>query len=224
MSPFFEGFRTKALSTALHIKNTNQNVWYSISGAKGIALSRCYGLDRFSEGIDLDGHKQDIKELTRRFCDRFGFTMRVAKDTSTVKRCVIDYGVLEKPLKSEVSYRNQQISEQDWQIVGGIKVYSIDALVRMKANAYNGPDKIRDLYDLSFICNNYSDELSHGTKNTIRDVLSYKGIEQLAYLVATQKDPLIDKNKLADSFLAMHAKLGLLLDNTQEKNKLEQNR
>ena len=59
--------------------------------------------------------------------------------------------MLEKPLKIEVSYRNQQISERDWQIVGGIKVYSIDALARMKANAYNGPDKIRDLYDLSFI-------------------------------------------------------------------------
>ena len=25
----------------------------------GTALSRCYGLDRFSEDIDLDGHKQD---------------------------------------------------------------------------------------------------------------------------------------------------------------------
>lgn len=101
-----------------------------------IALSRCYGLDRFSEDIDLDGDKQDIKELTRRFWDRFGFTMRVAKDTLRVKRCVIDYGVLEKPLKIEVSYQNQQISEQDWQIVGGIKVYSIGALARMKANAY----------------------------------------------------------------------------------------
>ena len=67
----------------------------------GTALSRCYGLDRFSEDIDLDGHKQDIKEPTRRFCDRFGFTMRVAKDTSTVKRCLIDYGGLEKPLKIE---------------------------------------------------------------------------------------------------------------------------
>lgn len=122
-----------ALSTALHIEKTKENGCYSISGAKGIALSRCYELDRFPEDIELVGHKQDIKELTRRFCDRFGFTMGVAKDASTVKRCVIVCGELEKPLKIEVSYRNQQISEQDWQIVGGIKVYSIDALARMKA-------------------------------------------------------------------------------------------
>ena len=29
----------------------------------GTALSLCYGLDRFSEDIDLDGRKQDIKEI-----------------------------------------------------------------------------------------------------------------------------------------------------------------
>lgn len=39
----------------------------------GTALARCYGLDRFSEDIDLDGTKQDIKEITKRFCDRFHY-------------------------------------------------------------------------------------------------------------------------------------------------------
>ena len=32
----------------------------------GTALSLCYGLDRFSEDIDLDGRKQDIKEIVKR--------------------------------------------------------------------------------------------------------------------------------------------------------------
>lgn len=188
----------------------------------GTALAQCYGLDRFSEDIDLDGHKQDIKEITRRFCQRFGFTMRVAKDTPTVKRCLIYYSDSSKPLKVEVSYRNQQISDEDWKVVKGLKVYSIDALARMKANAYNGRDKIRDLYDLTFICNNYFDEIFHGTKNSIRDVLSYKGIEQFDYLVATQDDPLIDKDKLADGFLRMHDKLGLLMD--KKRNTIEHTR
>lgn len=185
----------------------------------GTALARCYGLDRFSEDIDLDGQKQDIKEITRRFCDQFGLTLRVAKDTALVKRCLIDYGNPNKPLKVEVSYRNTQISGEDWQVVNGIKVYTIDSLARMKSAAYNGRDKIRDLYDLSFICNNYFSELSHGTKNSIRDVLSFKGFEQFDYLVATQDDPLIDKDKLADSFLKMHEKLGMLID---EKDKAPQ--
>lgn len=178
----------------------------------GTALARCYGLYRFSEDIDLDGTKQDIKEITKRFCDRFGFTLRVAKDTPTVKRCLVDYGNTNKPLKIEVSYRNRQISDEDWQIVNGIKVYTLDSLARMKANAYNGRDKIRDLYDLTFICNNHFEKLSHGTKNSIRDVLSYKGLEQFDYLVATQSDPLIDKDKLAEGFLKMHDRLGLLTD------------
>lgn len=48
--------------------------------------------------------------------------------------------------------------------------------------------------------------------------------EPRARLVSSAKIGVKLGNKLADSFLAMHAKLGLLLDNTQEKNKLEQNR
>lgn len=56
----------------------------------GTALSLCYGLDRFSEDIDLDGRKQDIKEIVKRFCVNHGVNFRVAKDTATVKRCIID--------------------------------------------------------------------------------------------------------------------------------------
>ena len=181
------------------------------------ALSRCYGLDRFSKDIDLDGRKQDIKEITRRFCERFGFTMRVAKDTQTVKRCFIEYSKECKPLKIEVSYRVQNIDEEDLRFINEIKVYSIEALTRMKINTYNARDKIRDLYDLGFICEHYFDALSHGTKKSLQDSLSYKGIEQFDYLVATQADPLIDKDKLAESFLKMHDKLGLLRERPGEK-------
>ena len=69
----------------------------------GTALSRCYGLDRFSEDIDLDGHKQDIKRTDEKiFVTDLASQMRVAKDTSTVKRCLIDYGGLKSLLKIEV--------------------------------------------------------------------------------------------------------------------------
>lgn len=192
-------------------RNTDQ---FILKG--GTALSMCYGLDRFSEDIDLDGKKQDIKEIVKRFAERFNLNLRIAKDTAVVKRCLLDFGH-EHPLKIEVSYRNQDISNQDWHEVNGIRVYTIDSLARMKASAYAGRDKIRDLYDLSFICNNYFDDLSHGTKNSIKDVLSYKGIEQFDYLIATQSDPLIDKNKLAENFLLMHEKLNLLSERPEKK-------
>ena len=51
----------------------------------------------------------------------------------------------------------------------------------------------------------------------IRDTLSYKGIEQFDYLVATQQDTLIDKDRLAECFLKMHEKLGLLLDEEEQQ-------
>ncbi|WP_289164131.1 nucleotidyl transferase AbiEii/AbiGii toxin family protein [uncultured Parasutterella sp.] len=194
----------------------------------GTALSICYGLNRFSEDIDLDGRKQDIKEIVRRFSTQHNIKFRIAKDTPTVKRCLMDYGNPLHPLKIEVSYRNRDldISEaaKDWTKINGINVYTIDALARMKAMAYQGRDKIRDLYDLSFICNNYYEKLSYPTRATIRDTLSYKGIEQFDYLVATQNDPLIDKDKLADGFLKMHEKLGLLMDQFSEKKKQDNER
>ena len=126
-----------------------------------------------------------LKGGTAWFCVNHGVNFRVAKDTATVKRCIIDYGNDVHPLKIEVSYRNKNLgleeASKDWTQIHGIKVYDIDALARMKAMAYQGRDKIRDLYDLSFIVNNFSDGLSHQTKGMIRDTLSYKGIEQFDY-------------------------------------------
>ena len=161
----------------------------------GTALSICYGLNRFSEGIDLDGRKQDIKEIVRRFSTQHNIKFRIAKDTPTVKRCLMDYGNPLHPLKIEVSYRNRDldISEaaKDWTRINGINVY---------------------------------EKLSYPTRATIRDTLSYKGIKQFDYLVATQNDPLIDKDKLADGFLKMHEKLGLLMDQFPEKKKKDNER
>lgn len=59
--------------------------------------------------------------------------------------------------------------------------------------------------------------MSHQTKGMIRDTLSYKGIEKFDYLVATQQDTLIDKDRLAEGFLKMHEKLGLLLDEEEQQ-------
>ena len=87
----------------------------------------------------------------------------------------------------------------------------------MKANAYIGRDKIRDLYDLSFICNRYWDTLPAALKTVIRNAVEYKGIEQFDYIIREQQDDLIDKDKLADDFLSMYDKLGLLYDENEQK-------
>ena len=96
--------------------------------------------------------------------------------------------------------------------INGIQVYSIDKLAQMKCNAYNARDKIRDLFDLAFITTNYYKDLRETTITLISESLQYKGLEQVDYILATQHDELIDPDQLVASFLEMHEKLGLLLD------------
>lgn len=183
----------------------------------GTALSQCYNLNRFSEDIDLDARKENILHHVQDFCKKYRYDFRVAKDTATVKRCFIHYGNEEKPLKVEVSYRNQRLSVVDVKKINGISVYSIDKLAQMKSNAYNARDKIRDLFDIAFIVNHYYDDLSNVTLGIIADALQYKGLEQVDYVLATQRDELIDSDKLIESFLQMHEKLGLMYDDNEKE-------
>lgn len=187
----------------------------------GTALAKCYNLNRFSEDIDLDARKENIIHHVQSFCKQNNYSVRVAKDTAIVKRCLVNYGNYEKPLKIEVSYRNQNISADTIKNINGIQVYSIDKLAQMKCNAYNARDKIRDLFDLAFITNNYYNDLSEATISVISDALQYKGLEQVDYILATQHDELIAPDQLVTSFLEMHERLGLLLD--EHENELVEN-
>ena len=80
----------------------------------------------------------------------------------------------------------------------------------MKASAYSGRDKIRDLYDITFLCTHYWDSLSPAAKDSIRRALEYKDMEQFDYLVETQQDSLIDIGVLEQMFLESFDRLGLL--------------
>ena len=147
---------------------------YILKGDTSLML--CYKLDRFSEDIDLDcTHSQQIKSVVEEFCAMKNYKYRVAKDTNTVKRFMINYGNEEKPLKIEVSYRRKIISPDDYTKINGITVYKLDELCRMKTHAYSSRDRIRDLYDLTFICNNYWNELSDNILSPCRTVYPIRG-------------------------------------------------
>ena len=183
----------------------------------GTALMKCYGLDRFSEDIDFDKKSdENLLNYIEDFCDEKGYTYRVAKDTETTTRAFINYGNSSRPLKIEVSARRKMIPDSETNVIDGISVYNIDRLCVMKSFAYSGRDKIRDLYDLTFICNNHYDALSETTLTGVRDVLEHKGIEQFDYLLRQEKDELINPDKLADDFINLHEKLGLLYDNNEK--------
>lgn len=179
----------------------------------GTSLMMCYNLDRFSEDIDLDCvRSKQIKTIVNDFCNFEKFTYRIAKDTDTVKRFMINYGNESKPLKIEVSYRKKVINPDEYTTINGIKVYTIENICAMKVNAYSSRDRIRDLYDLTFICNKYWDALPSLVKNLVSYCVEYKGLEQFDYLIKTQSDELIDNDKLASDFLEMYDRLGLLID------------
>jgi len=184
----------------------------------GAALYLCYDLDRFSEDIDLDGKEKGLTTLVESFCAEKGdYSFRVAKDTDTVERCMVNYGNAQKPLKIEASYRRREIAAEEITTINGIKVYDIEPLCVMKVNAYAGRDKIRDLYDVTFICNNYFDCLSPQTVALVRGAVEHKGIAQFDYVVRNQPDELIDCDKLALDFLTMYERLGLLLDKNERE-------
>lgn len=184
----------------------------------GTSLMMCYNLDRFSEDIDLDcARSKQIKSVVDSFCNTKGYSYRIAKDTDTVKRFMINYGLQEKPLKIEISYRKRVIDKSEYSKINGIVVYNIDSICMMKVNAYTSRDKIRDLYDLTFICNNYWDNLSTPVKNMVKNCVEFKGLEQFDYLISQQSDPLINNDKLAEDFLNMYEKLGLWIGEDEQE-------
>ena len=122
---------------------------------------------------------------------------------------MINYGT-NKPLKVEISYRNKSIEAESYTIINNIVVYTITTILFFKMIAYSQRDKIRDLYDITFICKNYWDAIPNMMKMELATVLSYKGLDYFDYLISTQSDELIDNDKLASDFLDLWNALGLL--------------
>lgn len=176
----------------------------------GTALLMCYGLDRFSEDIDLDGQGNRIANVVDSFCKERGYTYSIAKDTKTVKRYKLHYGSDKKSLKIEISYRDSGRYADYTTKINGILVYHIDMLCNMKIGAYSGREKIRDLYDIAFIYNHFSDQISGFTEVQLLESLSRKDLSYAEYLLRTQSDELIDNNKLLDDVLHMYEKLDLM--------------
>lgn len=176
----------------------------------GTALMLCYNLDRFSEDVDLDGTAEsgDIIALVNVWATQRNYKYNINKNTPTVKRIMIHYGG-EKPLKIETSYRRKSIFSQELAVINSILTYEIETMLDMKCSAYQARDHIRDMYDVCFIVNNYGATLSQGALSRTAMAISYKGFSQYDYLVRSDDDKLIDKNKLAGMFIQTWKFLGL---------------
>lgn len=177
----------------------------------GTSLMFCYGLDRFSEDIDLDSTNKNLGKIIKEYCNSKNYGFNIKKDTDTVKRYMVEFIDNEK-IKIEISYRNKNLSTESHTNINGIDVYTVDRLMGMKINAYNSRDKIRDLYDIVFLMKNYKEYIPELLIEQLRNSFEYKGLEQFDYLIKTQDDLLIDKDKLAENLLELYDDLGLIDD------------
>lgn len=177
----------------------------------GTALMFHYGLNRFSEDIDLDSTDQHtIKSIMEQYCKKNNFQFNHKKNTATTSRFMLNFDADCPPLKIEVSFRNFNIFPSSYKISDGVAVYNIESLASFKILAFAQRDRLRDLFDCAYIINNYYDQLSFPVINSYIESFNRKGIEHFDYIVSQQNDPLIDENALAESFLSAWDKLGLL--------------
>lgn len=207
----------RTIKAALDALNNRPNNPFILKG--GTALALCYGLDRFSEDIDLDAvrataGRQQFLFTFQDLAVQNHWPMRVAKDTPYVQRVFLHYDPdnPENAVKVELSRRVREIDPQVLTTRNGIRTYTIDRLCNLKISAYASRDRIRDLYDICFIWDNYRQNLKPQTIDMLRDTISYRGLDEVDYLVSTQEDKLIDarsRQTLGDRFLEMYDQLGL---------------
>jgi hypothetical protein len=80
-------------------------------------------------------------------------------------------------IQKQIELWRKTISPEETQTTNGILVYQIEPLCVMKIIAYTNRDKIRDLYDVTFICMHYYDKLSPQTIAFLRNTVECNGIE-----------------------------------------------
>lgn len=213
--------RIKLIKTILPMFGSN----FVLKG--GTALMLYYGLDRYSEDIDLDAfNEMDVSlYLTNPGYDIWN--IRIAKDTPTVFRIMLDYGAKSDlgnyPLKIEVSSRNKKMLNKglyDIVEIDGVKVYHIKEIINMKVATFGQRDKIRDLYDLGFLLNKYPNYFDEHKLKSIIINMEYKGLENLSLLLQDEfEKKYLGKLSSDDYVLNIYVKCEDLLVNLREHDR-----
>lgn len=173
---------------ALYKSDAGSN--YTLKG--GTALLLCYGLDRFSEDIDLDGVKKvQLDASIRQGCKASGLPCKVTrtKDTDSVLRYMIHFdenSELPHPLKIEASFRNSKLlaaNSLSRTNINGIQVYSLDTLISMKIGAFQSRDAIRDFYDVCWFLREHQDRISQSQALQLYQSITEKGFDDLVELL-----------------------------------------
>lgn len=161
----------------------------------GTALCLFYGLNRYSEDLDFDCISQNMNFINNlKFHKDFKkWNINIKKNTEFVFKVMIDYGAISHlgnyPLKIEISGRERNrlrsLKNKDvfYQKINSVNVYNIDKLISMKINAFSGRDKSRDLFDINFLIDNYSQFFNITQLESIATKIYYFGEEELDLLL-----------------------------------------
>lgn len=190
----------------------------------GTALFLYYGLDRYSEDLDFDclTNNMDFTKRLIKHKDFKNWDISIKKNTDTVFRAMINYqansSLGEYPLKIEVSSRNSIFLKNknlEYKNINGVNVYDIKELIKMKANAFTNRDKIRDLYDISFLLENYSNSFTSETLFNIHDKLSYSNKDDLELLLMDE----FKNHNLTDNYNKFYGFIDRIEENINKINK-----
>lgn len=122
----YQSDRIKLIKEILPLLGNN----YILKG--GTALKLYYGLDRYSDDVDLDSISgyMNIKNHLSRHRNYKNWEIIHKKDTPTVARFMIDYHASNQnstyPLKIEISARNKLLLENNYlkyQTIDGVNIY-----------------------------------------------------------------------------------------------------
>lgn len=176
----------------------------------GTALLFCYGLDRFSEDIDLDGSKKlNLENRLDAVLARVtsSHDIRIAKDTDTVQRFKIRYQTPKAVgnLKIEISYRTG-FNEADVLLIGGMKTYRVDRLVEQKLRALDGRTAARDLYDVAFLAERYPESFTVESRDKTQQFLADLNTVESRFRPAFEADDLFaDRANVDEVILRLQA-------------------
>ncbi len=154
----------------------------------GTALFIYYGLDRFSEDIDLDSFSDTINIYNKIKDNKWSINLK--KNTDVVYRVMLDYGDKNNfgnyPLKIEVSSRNKNLLKSKslkYSNIDGVNVYNLDEILKMKLIAFGNRDKIRDFYDISFFLEKNPEYFSNEMLKELKIKMEYKDLDNLSFLL-----------------------------------------
>lgn len=177
----------------------------------GTALKLYYGLDRYSDDIDLDSVSgyMNIKNHLSKHKDFNKWEVQHKKSTDTVSRFMIDYKATNHngayPLKIEISSRNKNLLSNkllEYQKINDVNVYSLKELINQKINAYSNRDKIRDFYDIAFLLENHKEDFTNEQIISFYQKTYYKGLDEISFLLDNEiKTQKLTKNINADDFV-----------------------